>query len=79
MTYGETVRMGEKHGGTFNKGNTTKLYIFGEPELAALIADVRGQALEEAAGICDYYDNGDYPADQYDCARLIRARLEGGK
>jgi len=52
---------------------------FHDERLAALIADVRRQAMQEAAKYCDHYDNGDYPADQYDCAKLIRAMAGGGK
>lgn len=48
-------------------------------QLASLIAEVRRQTMEEAAVICDDYDNGDYAADQWACAELLRARMEEGK
>ena len=36
----EAVKLAEKHGGVFGHGSE-KLYIFSEPKIATLIADVR--------------------------------------
>lgn len=49
-----------------------KCWIFTDEQLAALIADVRRQAMEELARL----RNGDYAADQWACAELLRARLD---
>lgn len=78
----EAVRLAKKHGArvAIAPEPFPNAIVFGGPhELAALIAEVRRQAMEEAAVICDDYDNGDYAADQWDCAKLLRARLEEGK
>jgi hypothetical protein len=78
-------RLAEKHGGTFGQG-AVKLYIFDQVAIAALIADVRQQAMEEAAGVCDRvafdYDEQSAPhhmGGANTCAAAIRARLEEGK
>jgi hypothetical protein len=68
-------RLAEKHGGTFGQG-AVKLYIFDQVAIAALIADVRQQAMEEAADICkQLYVHEDIDNSARDCYDAIRARL----
>lgn len=86
----EAVRLAEKHAGrSIGKGGTTgqPLYIFNMSELAALIADVRRKAMEEAAATEIYVDPSDminqhrrWHSEGVESLRgAIRARLEEGK
>lgn len=68
----EAVRLAEKHGGVFGHGSE-KLYIFSEPEIAALVAEVRRKAMEESAQECESVPHGG------PFAFAIRARLEEKK
>jgi hypothetical protein len=80
-------RLAEKHGGVFGHGSE-KVYIFGEPEIAALIADVRRRAMEEAvtgdrflspadlSNLTTFYDQlNDGDADGFTLRKESRERL----
>jgi hypothetical protein len=61
-------------------GSDKKIVVFTEASFAALIADVRQQAMKEAADICrQLYLHEDIDNGARDCYDAIRARLEEGK
>jgi hypothetical protein len=78
----EAVRLAEKHGARVARAPEPfpDVVVMEPAQLAALVADVRQQAMEEAAEICkQLYLHEDIDNSARDCYDAIRARLEEGK